>query len=43
MDHKIKSKENVFVIDNIQKINDLYSWKKIIDDYSSFFHKIGDK
>jgi len=40
---KIKAKENVFVINNKQKINDLYSWGKIVDDYNSFFHKIIDK
>jgi len=40
---KIKAIENVFVINNKQKINDLYSWGKIVDDYDSFFHKIINK
>ena len=43
MNIKIKDKENVFVIDNKQKINDLYSWGKIVDDYNSFFLKISNK
>ena len=39
----IKCKENLFVINNKQKINDLYSWCKIVDDYNSFFYKIFSK
>ena len=40
INNKIKAKENAFVINNVQKINDFYSWNKITDDYNSFFHKI---
>ena len=43
MNNKIKAKENVFVINNKQKINNLYSWNKIVDDYNSFFYKIFNK
>jgi len=43
INNKIKAKENIFVINNKQKINDLYSWSKIVDDYNSFFHKIFSK
>ena len=43
MNNKIKAKENVFIVNNLQKINDLYSWDKIVDDYNSFFHKIFNK
>ena len=40
---RIKSKKNIFVINNKKKINELYSWSKIVDDYNSFFHKIFSK
>jgi glycosyltransferase involved in cell wall biosynthesis len=40
---KIKTKENEFAINNKEKINDLYSWSKIVDDYNLFFHKIFNK
>jgi len=43
MNNEIKAKDNVFVINNKQKINDLYTWNKIVDDYNSFFHKILNK
>jgi hypothetical protein len=43
MNNEIKVKEDVFVINNKQKVNDLYTWNKIIDDYNSFFHKILNK
>jgi len=43
MNNKIKAKENVFVINNKQKINNLYSWSKIVDDYNLFFNKICKK
>jgi len=38
-----KIKENKFVINNKDKIKNLYSWNKITDDYNSFFHKIINK
>ena len=43
MNNEIKAKEDVFVINNKQKINNLYTWNKIVDDYNSFFHKILNK
>ena len=43
MNNKIKANENVFVLKNKQKINDLYSWEKIVLDYNSFFIKIFNK
>ena len=43
MNNKIKVKENLFVLKNKQKINDLYSWNQIVDDYNSFFLKIINK
>ena len=43
INNKIKAKENVFLINNKEKINDLYSWSKIVDNYNSFFHKIYNK
>jgi len=43
MNNKIKANKNVFVLKNKQKINDLYSWEKIVLDYNSFFIKIFNK
>jgi glycosyltransferase involved in cell wall biosynthesis len=43
INNKIKVKENEFVINNKQKINDLYSWQKIVSDYNSFFVQILNK
>ena len=40
INNKIKAKENEFVIDNRNKISDLYSWQKIVTDYNSFFVQI---
>ena len=37
INNKIKDKENEIVINNKVKINDLYSWKKIVSEYNSFF------
>ena len=43
INNKIKDKENEFVLHNRQKINDLYSWQKIVSDYNSFFVQIRNK
>ena len=43
INNKIKAKENEFVINNRNKINDLYSWQKIVMDYNSFFVQILNK
>jgi hypothetical protein len=40
INNKIKAKENEFVIDNRNKISNLYSWQKIVTDYNSFFVQI---
>ena len=43
INNKIKAKENEFVINNRNKISDLYSWRKIVTDYNSFFVQILNK
>ena len=43
INNKIKAKENEFVINNRNKISDLYSWQKIVMDYNSFFVQILNK
>ncbi len=43
INNKIKLKENKFLINNMQKINTLYSWQKIVTDYNSFFCQIINK
>jgi hypothetical protein len=43
INNKIKVKENEFVINNKEKINDLYSWQKIVSDYNSFFVQMLNK
>jgi len=43
INNKIKVTENEFVINNKEKINDLYSWQKIVTDYNSFFVQILNK
>ncbi len=43
INNKIKSKENEIVINNKGKINDLYSWEKIVSDYNSFFVQTHNK
>lgn len=43
INHNIKNKENEFLINNRKKINNLYSWDKIVLDYNSFFMKILNK
>ena len=40
INNKIKVKENEFVINNRNKINDLYSWQKIVTDYNFFFLRL---
>ena len=43
MNNKIKVQENIFIINNKEKVNNLYSWNKITDNYNSFFHEIINK
>ena len=43
INNKMKVKENEFVINNKEKINNSYLWKKIISDYDSFFVQILNK
>ena len=43
INNKIKVKENKLAINNKEKINDLYSWEKIVSDYNSFFVQILNK
>ena len=43
INNKIKDEENECVINNKEKINDFYSWQKIVSDYNSFFVKILNK
>ena len=43
INNKIKAKENELVINNKEKINDLYSWEKIVADYNSLFVQILNK
>ena len=37
IDTESKAIENKFVLTNHEKIKNLYSWNKIVDDYNSFF------
>tara|TARA_X000000368_G_C22976868_1_gene688033 strand:- start:842 stop:1330 length:489 start_codon:yes stop_codon:yes gene_type:complete len=40
---EVKSLENHLVKSNVEKIKDLYTWNKIINDYELFFQKINNK
>lgn len=39
----VKSLENHLVKSNVEKIKNLYSWNKIVNDYELFFQKINNK
>jgi hypothetical protein len=43
INNKIKAKENELVKSNVEKITNLYSWNKIVNDYELFFQKINNK
>ena len=43
INNKLKANENIFLINNKEKINTLFSWEKIVSDYNSFFSKIFNK
>ena len=43
IDRNIKTLDNKFVINNLNKIKEFYSWDKIINNYESFFKKIYNK
>ena len=40
---EVKKQENKFVKSNLEKVKNLYSWEKIVNDYNSFFLKIRTK
>lgn len=43
INNKIKFKENDLLTNNKEKINNFYSWEKIVSDYNSFFIQIRNK
>ena len=43
IDGKIKTIDNKFVCTNLNKIKELYSWDKIINNYESFLKEIHGK
>ena len=43
INNKMKVKENQFIVNNKDKIKNLYSWDKIVNDYHSFLVKISVK
>ena len=43
INEEMKSLENHLIKSNLEKIKNLYSWNKIINDYELFFQKINNK
>jgi len=43
INEEVKSLENYLVKSNVEKIKNLYSWNKIVNDYELFFQRISNK
>ena len=43
INEEVKGQENYLVKSNLEKIKNLYSWNKIVNDYELFFQKINNK